>query len=57
MHFMLKMLPKNLALRLTVLERWKIRSLFYDKKILRKLYVTDFLEILKKFIFSSTKNI
>ena len=43
--------------RLTMQERWKIPSLFYDKKIFRKLFVTDLPEILKKFIFSPTENI
>ena len=42
---------------LTIQERRKIPSLFYDKKMLRKSYVTDLAEVLKKIIFSSTENI
>ena len=50
------MVQKNLAWRLSVKEKWKIQTLFYDKKILR-FYMTDFPEIMKKFIFFSTENI
>ena len=50
------MVQKNQAWRLTIQERWKIPSLFYDKKMLRKSYVTSLPEIVKKIIFSSTEN-